>query len=300
MDQADEGMPITEAWEEHRRYLRDLAFRMLGNISDAEDMVQEAFVRLVRADVGAIDDVRGWLVVVVSRLCLDHLGSARVRREQLPGAHIEADPAGPPASVDPADRVTLDEHVGLALLVVLQQLSPAERAAFVLHDVFQFEFTEVADIVGRTPAACRQLATRARRRIESQTDPARFRIEPAEQRRVAERFMAACAGGDLHALMELLDDDVAGQADLGPDIPSPVVRGRERVAARLQALFGPASGVVFVSQPVNGEAGVLAFVDQRLRAVIIMRTKDERIVHFHAIAEPRQLALLEGQLGLVR
>jgi len=112
--------------------------------------------------------------------------------------------------------------------------------------------------------------------------------------------MAACAGGDLRSLMELLDDDVAVQADLGPGVPSPVISGRERVAARLFPLFGPASGVVFVSQPVNGEAGVLAFVDQRLRAVITMRTKSEQIVHFHAIAEPRQLALLESQLALVR
>ena len=300
MDESAESTPIAELWEDHRRYLRDLAFRMLGNISDAEDMVQEAFVRLMRADTEAIDDVRGWLVVVVSRLCLDHLRSARVRREQMPGADIEANPSGPPVSIDPADRVTLDDNVSMALLVVLQQLSPAERAAFVLHDVFQFGFGEVAEIVGRSPAACRQLATRARRRIEAQTDPGRFLVDPAEQRRVAERFMAACAGGDLQALMELLDEDVAGQADLGPGIPSPVVTGRERVAARIRALFGPDSGVVFVSHPVNGEAGVLAFVEQRLRAVITMRTKGERIVHFHAIADPGQLALLETQLAAVR
>ena len=300
MDESAEGTPIAEAWEDHRRYLRDLAFRMLGNISDAEDMVQEAFVRLMRSDADAIDDVRGWLVVVVSRLCLDHLRSARVRREQLPGADIEANRSGPAVSIDPADRVTLDEHVSMAMLVVLQRLSPAERAAFVLHDVFQFEFTEVADIVGRTPAACRQLATRARRRIETETDPGRFLVDPAEQRRVAERFIAACAGGDLQALMELLDEDVAGQADLGPGIPSPVVSGREHVAARLRALFGPDSGVVFVSQPVNGDAGVLAFTEQRLRAVIMMRTKGERIVHFHAIADPRQLALIETQLSPLR
>jgi len=151
------SLDLDDLWRAHRRYLLDLAFRMLGNIGDAEDIVQEAFTRLLRVDGDEIDDVRGWLVVVVSRLCLDQLRSARVRREV--GVEVElADD-----EVDPADRVTLDDSVRLALHLVLERLTAAERTVFVLHDVFQYPFEEVATIVGRSPTSCCQLASRARR-----------------------------------------------------------------------------------------------------------------------------------------
>ena len=286
---------LAEWWVEHRRYLIDLAFRMLGSISDAEDIVQEAFVRLLRADTAAIEDVRGWLVVVVSRLCLDHLRSARVRHEGTADpSNVEA-PARPGS--DPADRVTLDEHVSVALLVVLQRLSPAERAVFVLHDVFQFPFDEVGSIVGRSPAACRQLATRARRHVAEQTDAARFHVDPAEQQRVAERFINACAGGDLEALMQVLDADVAGDFDGGPDGPKNVLVGRQRVAAGLQRFFGPGSGTVLVSHPVNGAPGVFAFREAKLFAVMSLRAPGGIVDHIHAIGDPAQLDLIESQLA---
>jgi RNA polymerase sigma-70 factor (ECF subfamily) len=235
---------IDEIWRQHRPYLIDLAFRMLGRIQDAEDIVQEAFTRLLRVDLDEIEEVRGWLVVVVSRLCLDQLRSAHNRREAGTG-FIDDERAAASATLgaDPADRVTLDDSVRMALLVVLQKLSPAERAVFVLHEVFGFSFDAVATIVGRTPVACRQIASRARRRIEAETGPARFEADTGEQHRVAQEFIAACAGGDIEALTRLLDANVVGQIDFGPDGRAirPVI-GRARVAPNSIAFFGPDSG----------------------------------------------------------
>src|SRR5436190_11262760 len=255
---------LDRVWAQQRPFAVDLAYRMLGNIADAEDVVQEAFARLLAADVGTIDDVRGWLVVVVSRLCLDQLRSARVRRTE-PAASPDVIPSTP----DPADRMTLDDDIRLALSVVLEQLSPAERSVFILHDVFQFSFETVATIVGRSPSACRQLASRARRRLETEVGPGRFIVEQSEQRMVTERFIAACAVGDLDALMGVLADGVAGDVDLGPDYPAPPpLAGRERVARQLLGFFGPATGTTLVSEPVAGEPGVVAFRKHEVAAAM--------------------------------
>src|SRR5881227_2391034 len=162
---------LAEAWRDHRQYVLDVAYRMLGSVTDAEDVVQETFARLLRAE-DEIADVRGWLVVVATRLCLDQLRSARAKREAYVGPWLPepvVESAGAP--VDPADRITLDDSVRMAMLVVLERLTPAERAAFVLHEVFRFSFDDVSTIVGRSPEACRQLASRARRRIEEGTAP---------------------------------------------------------------------------------------------------------------------------------
>ncbi|MGH9008722.1 MAG: sigma-70 family RNA polymerase sigma factor, partial [Acidimicrobiia bacterium] len=185
---------LGQAWRDHRRHVLNIAFRMLGNVGEAEDVVQEAFTRLVRADVDQIDDVGGWLVVVVSRLCLDRLRSDR-RHPTSPEASLGDRPVDD--ALDPADRVTLDDSVRIALHLVLERLTAAERTVFVLHDVFQYPFEAIAGIVGRTPAACRQLASRARRTVRAEGGHSRFVVEPAEQRAVNERFIAACAGGDL-------------------------------------------------------------------------------------------------------
>jgi len=294
---------ITEVWLEHRPYLVDVAFRMVGNIHDAEDVVQDAFGRLVRHGIDGIDDVRGWLVVVVSRLCLDHLRSAHTRRESNAPDVTEHDgtrrPAGTAPITDPADRVTLDESISLALLVVLQKLTPAERAAFVLHDVFQFSFDAVASIVGRTPAACRQLASRARRHIASETMPARFDPAPAEQHGIVGRFIAACAGGDLHGLLELLDADVGGDVDVGPTFPTPPPKkGRVNVGRGLLARFGGRNHTTLVSQPVNGRPGVLAFRERTLVAILQFEVCDDLIVDIHAIVDPAKLALVDLHLSL--
>src|SRR6516162_10921522 len=185
---------VIQAWNEHRPYLVDLAFRMLGDIGAAEDVVQDAFSRLLRARPGEIEDERGWLIVVTSRLCLDQIRSARARRERPHDAgEIEFVPgeqafASRPESADPADRVTLDDNVRLALLVVLQRLSPAERVVFVLHDIFGVPFPTVAETVGRAAPACRQLAKRARQKIAEGQSGARFDVAGAEHRAVTEKF----------------------------------------------------------------------------------------------------------------
>ena len=290
-----DGGSFEDVWRAHRPFLVDLAFRMVGNIGDAEDVVQDAFSRFLRVDAEDLDDVRGWLVVVVSRRCLDVLRSARVRRDGRSDVPTDA-PAEPGAageSPDPADRVTLDDNVRTALLVVLEKLSPAERAVFVLHDVFRYRFVEIASIVGRPADSCRKLASRARHRVGSAGGPARFAVEPGEHRVVAERFIAACAGGDLEALMRMLDADVAGQVDLGELIvPAPVQVGRDRVAPNVLLYFGAGSGVTLVSQPLNGWPGALAFKDGRLYALIVLETRDGLINDIHASRNPRTLASL--------
>jgi len=289
---------LDDIWRQHRPHLIDIAFGMLGNIHDAEDVVQDAFSRLLSADIDQINDIRGWLVVVVSRLCLDYLRSARTRRETSSSPlEQRGSLQTTPIDVDPADRVTLDDNVRLALLVVLEHLTPPERAVFVLHDVFRFSFEAVAGIVGRTPAACRQLASRARRRIEEETGPARFQPSTEEQRHVAEEFIAACAGGDLEALMRVLDPDVVGDVDLGSlGPPRRPQHGNLVVGRGVLGFFGPRTGITLVSQPINGQAGVLAFRDDQLAGILVFKTSEGRIVDIHAIADPQKLAFVSSQL----
>jgi RNA polymerase sigma-70 factor, ECF subfamily len=285
---------VNAIWREHRSYLVDLAFRMLGNIHDAEDAVQEGFSRLLHQNIDDIDDVRGWLVVVVSRACIDHLRSARVRREAQSdtlGDQAKTVTAAPPT--DPADRVTLDDSIGIAMLVLLRRLSPAERAAFVLHDVFQFSFDAIAPIVGRSPVACRQLASRARRRIEDGTDPERFTVEAGEQHRVTAGFIAACASGDIEALMAMLAPDVSGDVDFGGIAPARAPQhGRTDVTRNLFLFFGPDSGTTLVSQPVNGGSAFLAFREGRLFAIVQLDVRDDIVHELHAIVDPAKLALM--------
>jgi len=291
---------VCRSWRDHRRYLLDVAYRMLGSVNEAEDIVQEAFTRLLRVDPDQIDDLRGWLVAVVTRLCLDQLRSARSRREAYVGPWLPEPLIPPPGeSLDPAERVTLDDSVRMALLVVLERLTPAERAAFVLHDVFGFSFDAVGSIVGRSPAACRQLASRARHRIQAETGPARFTVEPAEQRRVAERFIAAASGGDLDALLQLLDPDVIGEIDTGGIVRGPrrPIVGRRRVAsALLQSLR--VRRVALAPMVVNGEPGAIAIQirDGRVLAVYALTMRNGLINHIHGIANPDKLAYIASLL----
>jgi RNA polymerase sigma-70 factor, ECF subfamily len=299
MDQHDEQ--IIQAWNEHRPYLVDLAFRMLGDIGAAEDVVQDAFARLLRARPGEIEDERGWLIVVTSRLCLDQIRSARSRRERPHDAgEIEfvtgpgrQPPVGLQPSADPADRITLDDDVQLALLVMLQRLSPAERVAFVLHDIFAVPFDDIAQTLGRPAATCRQLARRARQKIEGAST---IDVAAAEHRQVTEKFIAACASGDLNALLEVLAPDVWGDFDAGPDGPSVgVIRGAGRVARNLMYHLGP--GTTLVTHPVVGQPALLVFTGRTLFAVLIFTMKAGRIQAIHGIGDPRKLALVSAQLG---
>jgi RNA polymerase sigma-70 factor (ECF subfamily) len=277
------------AWSDHRRHLLDVAYRLLGSVSEAEDMVQEGFAQLLQADLDGIDDTRGWLTTVVSRRCLDQLRSARVRHEAYVGPRFPEPVIEPSdALMDPAERITIDESVRMALLIVLERLSPAERVAFVLHDIFQFSFEEVGRIVERTPAACRQLASRARRQVQGETGPARFEIEPAEQMRVAERFVAAISGGELKPLLKMLDPNVAGWADTGglaAAFVEPLV-GRDEVGERLLRFM---HGSTVFAMSVNGEAGVVAVRDGQVRVVVVLTIRDGLILRMDAIADPSKL-----------
>jgi RNA polymerase sigma-70 factor, ECF subfamily len=295
-DHRDVDVELGRAWRDQRRHLLDVAFRMLGNLSEAEDAVQEAFARLVRADVDQIDDVGGWLVVVVSRLCLDKLRS-QLRHPTAPDATVGDRPAA--GTVDPADRITLDDNVRIALHLVLERLSPAERTAFVLHDVFQYPYDAIAEIVGRTPAACRQLASRARRTITENVDgPRRFRVESAEQRLVTERFIAACTTGDLGGLLAILDPDVDGVADVGGSVGVITVTGPEDVAAAALRFLGPDSATTLLSLPADQEAGVVAVRDGRAVSLLALRVRHGRIHHIDGIIDPAKLAPIATALGI--
>jgi RNA polymerase sigma-70 factor (ECF subfamily) len=291
---------LNEVWREHHRYVLDVAYRMLGSVSEAEDVVQDAFARLLRVDLETIEDVRGWLVVAVTRRCLDQLRSARSRREVYVGPWLPEPVIQPPgAETDPVDRVTLDDSVRMALLIVLERLSPAERAAFVLHEVFQFSFDEVASIIGKTPAACRQLASRARRHVRAETSPARFRVEPAQVQQIAERFVAAATSGSLDALMQVLDPNAVGHADSGGRVPAArqLIVGRDRVARGILG-FLRTRQVSLTPMPVNGEPGVLAYEDGRLSAVVALSVREGLITHIHVIVNPDKLAYAASLLNV--
>lgn len=275
----------------HRRRVLDVCYRMLGTLTDAEDAAQETFARLVRHGADGIDDVEGWLVTVAGRVCLDKLRADSVRRRYV-GPWLPAPLLEPPGDEpDPADRVTLDDSIRIALLVVLEQLTPAERAVFVLHDVFGLTFEQVARVVGRTPAACRKLASRARATIRDDPEP-RFRVAPAVARQVAERFAAACETGDLDALVAVLDPGVVGEFDSGghfPGAPLGPLAGAHRVA---RALIDTIGGAAFATADVNGQPGVTVAVGGRMLAVIALETDGATVHAIRAIGNPDKLAHL--------
>lgn len=278
-------------WTAHRRRMRDLAFRMLSDLGDADDVVQEAFVRLARTDLAELDDPEGWLVVVTSRLCLDRL-RARRRRPVDPVDRIEE--FADPASADPSDQVALVENVTLAMHVVLDRLSPAERTSFVLHDVFQHPFDQIAAIVGRSPAACRQLASRARRTLAAETTVGRFTVDPAQQREISERFIEACAGGDLNGLLSLLDPAVDGDGDLAPE----TVVGSDEVAAGILRYLGPPASPSLLHLPVGDRIGIVLLVERKVRALVLLTVSDGRIVHVDALAGSGPRLAVTKVLGL--
>lgn len=256
--------PVSAAWRAHRAYLVDLAFRMVGDIGVAEDMVQEAFSRLLRAPVGDIDDERGWLIVVTSRLCLDHIKSASTRRERPQDIAAWHDGDASVSSVDPADRVTLDDEVRLALLIMLERLGPAERVVFVLHEIFGLPYQQIATTIGSQASTCRQLAHRARRKINESRIAAS--VEPAQHRVVTRAFIEACSNGELDTLLEVLDPGVAGEIDARKGV---VVVGADRVGPTILRHWShPAT--VLVAQPVCGQPAVLAFVNRALAGVLAL------------------------------
>ena len=283
-------METDEEFEHHRGHLLGVAYRLLGRVSDAEDAVQEAYLRLLRVDRTEIDDLRAWLTTVVGRICLDQLRSARMQREAYIGPWLPE----PIVEDDPADRVTLDESVSMALLVVLESLTPAERTAFVLHDVFGLEFDAVAETVGRTPAACRQLASRARRHVRERSP--RFGADRDEQARVAKAFAAATLGGDLGGLLQVLDPDVVLRSDGGGLISAarrPVV-GAENVSRFLLGIArkGASPDVRVELRTVNGGPGLVLESPQGVFGVLGLAVADGRITAVDLVVNPEKLTHL--------
>ena len=233
----DENEWLADRFEDHRAHLRAVAYRMLGSLTEADDAVQDTWLRLSRSGADGVENLGGWLTTIVARVCLNMLRSRTTRREEALGVHLPDPVISPPGVFQPDEEAVLADSVGLALLVVLDTLSPAERLAFVLHDMFQLPFEEIAPMVGRSPTAARQLASRARRRVKGADLPA---ADPdlARQRDVVDAFFLAARGGDLDALVTLLDPDVVLRADFGARRPaaSRVVRGAAAVAR--QAVLG--------------------------------------------------------------
>ncbi len=286
MDQDDW---LAERFEEHRLRLRAVAYRMLGSLSEAEDAVQESWLRLSRSDASVIENLGGWLTTVVARVCLNMLRSRNTRREDLLGVHLP-DPVVTLASEpQPEEEAVLADSVGLALQVVLETLSPAERLAFVLHDMFDLSFEEIAPMVDRSPVAARQLASRGRRRVrgaEVRTpDP-----DLARQREVVNAFFRAARGGDFQGLVAVLDPDVVARGDFSPSHPerSTVIRGAEVVARQAQAYAVPTAKLY--PALVNGAAGVVVTVSGRPFSVMGFTVVDGRIVEIDAIADPVRVA----------
>src|SRR5215813_3802391 len=247
----DENEWLAERFEEHRAHLRAVAYRMLGSLSEADDAVQEAWLRVSRAGTTDVQNLGGWLTTVVGRVCLNMLRSRRTRREAPLGSHVPDPLVAPEDGTSPEHEVLIADSVGLALLVVLEMLPPAERLAFVLHDMFAVPFDEIAPIVGRSPAAARQLASRARRRVQGAGPHDR---DLARQRQVVDAFFAAAREGDFAALVAVLDPDVVLRADGGAQPgASAVIRGAAAVARQALMFAGPARRTHPVL--VNGAAG---------------------------------------------
>jgi RNA polymerase sigma-70 factor (ECF subfamily) len=279
-DPATSGDRSVEAvWRAHGDYANRVARRVLGDYAAAEDAVQEAFSRLAEADVDSIEDVRGWLTVVVRRVALDQVRSAHHRRETT-RAFDPPEPQPLAAAIDPLDRITLDDEVQIALGVVLDRLTPPERTAFVLHDVFGFPFEAVAEIVGRSPAAVRQLASRARRSIRSSTRP----LAPAtdELRDLAERFVSACDGGDLTGLMELLDPAIEGTGTHLGHGTLGHFRGRRAVARGILQFFGPSTHTVLVPVTLEQNLAIVALRRGEFAAVVRIETAAGLIHELHS------------------
>jgi RNA polymerase sigma-70 factor (ECF subfamily) len=284
----DEREFLAERFEEHRPHLRAVAYRMLGSLSEADDAVQEAWMRLSGQDAEEIENLGGWLTTVVSRVCLNTLRSRNTHREQPLEVHIPDPIVDPADGTNPEHEALLADSVGLALLIVLETLSPAERLAFVLHDMFNIPFDKIAPIVDRSPEATRQLASRARRRVQGEhTEPD---ADVERQREVVDAFFAAAREGDFDALVAVLDPNVVVRADFGGGVTQEL-RGAETVASQARS-YGQRDLVVHPAL-VNGAVGVVATRDGQLFSVGAATVRDGRIVELDWLLDPERLAQLD-------
>ncbi len=276
---------LAERFEEQRTHLRAVAYRMLGSLTEADDAVQDAWLRVSRATADDIENLGGWLTTIVARVCLNMLRSRNVRRAEPLDGQLPDPVITPVGRSQPEDEALLADSVGLALLVVLDALAPAERLAFVLHDMFDLPFEEIAPMVGRSPAAARQLASRARRRVKGAEVPAPDR-DLARQRAVVDAFFLAARSGRFDVLIELLHPDVVLRADFGPSRPaaSMVLHGSAAVARQARLGADPAARI----HPalVNGAAGVVITIDGKPHGVMAFTVADAKVVEIDVIADP--------------
>jgi len=282
---------LAERFEQERPHLRRIAYRMLGTLDEADDAVQEAWIRLGRTDDASVENLGAWLTTVVSRVCLDILRTRRSRREEFVGSWMPEPIVAIDSAPTPEEEALIADGVGLALYIVLETLAPAERLAFVLHDMFALPFDEIAAIVGRSPEATRQLASRARRRVQGAT--AVPDVELAEQQKVVEAFLAAAREGDFDALLEMLDPDVTLRVDAGPGSPlahKPIVGAEEVLAeARRFRALAPYSRPAIV----NGVAGaVVGRPDGTVFTVVALTVANGRINAIDFLVDPAKLARL--------
>ena len=283
---------LTEGFETNRGRLRAVAYRMLGSLTEADDAVQEAWLRVARADASEVDNLSAWLTTIVARVCLNALRSRNARREEPLDAHVPDPVITSADGPDPEDQALLANSVGLALQVVLETLTPAERLAFVLHDTFGLPFEEIAPMVDRSPAAARQLASRARRRVRG-ADVRSPDRDVARQREVVDAFFAAAHGGDFDALVAVLDPDVVSRIDAGAGalIPSGVLHGAATVARQTLAIAS-------ISAPkhpvlVNGAAGVVITLGGQPVAVMGFTVSGGKVVEINSIVDPDRIRRLD-------
>ncbi|WP_432013836.1 sigma-70 family RNA polymerase sigma factor [Streptomyces cucumeris] len=284
---------LAERFEAERAQLRSVAYRMLGSITEAEDAVQEAWLKLSRSDVNEVRNLAAWLTTVVGRVCLDQLRSRASRREDpLPeqDGHVRLpDPVvSGLVAINPEREILVADSVGIALMVVLETLSPAERLAFVLHDMFDVPFDEIAPVLDRTSASTRQLASRARRRVQGATPVAD--TDPARKREVVDAFLTASRGGDFEALLDVLDPEVVARSDGGALVPSLLRRGAADVASQAITFARFAADTRRVL--VNGTPGVVSFADARALSVMSFTILDGRITGLDILTDPSRLAAL--------
>jgi len=289
----DENEFLAERFEAHRGHLRAVAYRMLGSLSEADDAVQEAWLRLSRSDTSAVENLGGWLTTIVARVSLNMLRSRTSRREDPLDIRLPDPVVSPSEGLDPEHQALLVDSVGLAMLVVLEALEPAERLAFVLHDMFAVPFDEIATVLERSPAATRQLASRARRRVQGMNPAPATNV--SHQREIVEAFLAASQDGNFEALLEVLDPDVVLRADTGATAAQ-VIRGARQVAGR--AVFFRQFGYTSVRVLVNGAAGIVSVVDGQPRAVLGFTIAGDRIVELDILADPKRLSQLDLQITL--
>jgi RNA polymerase sigma factor (sigma-70 family) len=285
----DERDWLAERFEQNRTHMRAVAYRMLGSLSEADDAVQEAWIRLSRSDADEIKDLRAWLTTVVARISLNTLRSRKRRREEPMELRMPEPIVDSPDGTDPEHEALLADSVGLALLVVLETLSPAERLAFVLHDMFGIRFAEIAQVLDRSPQAARQLANRARHKIRAE------RTEPdpdlEAQREVVDAFLAAAREGDFERLVAVLDPDVVSRGDFGPGVPLRESRGAEAVASN--AVMFQRLGLEVRPALINGAVGAVSMRDGKPFSIGAITVRDGKIVEMDFFADPERLAKID-------